>query len=126
ERARRLLESRAVSREDYDQRVAERDAARASVAAAEAALESARLDLQYTQVRAPISGRVGRALVTRGNLASANETLLTVVVSMDPMHVYFETDQQTFVRSRGLLTPERRTLVHIGLAGEHGHPHVGA
>lgn len=125
ERAERLLESRAVSREDYDERVAERDAARASVAAAEAELESARLDLQYTEVRAPISGRVGRALVTRGNLASANETLLTVVVSMDPMHVYFETDQQTFVRSRGLLTTERRPQVHIGLAGERGHPHIG-
>ncbi|HEX7035932.1 MAG TPA: efflux RND transporter periplasmic adaptor subunit [Pseudomonadales bacterium] len=126
ERARRLLESRAVSREDYDERVAERDAARATVAAAQAALESARLDLQYTRVRAPISGRVGRALVTRGNLASANETLLTVVVSMDPMYVYFETDQQTFVRSRGLLTRERHPRVHIGLAGEVGHPHVGA
>lgn len=125
ERTRQLLESRAVSRVEYDERIAGRDSARAAVAAAEAALESARLDLQYTQVKAPISGRIGRAFVTRGNLASADQTLLTNLASMDPMHVYFESDQQTFVSSRDFFTPDQRSPVRVGLAGEQGYPYLG-
>lgn len=130
ERARQLLENRAGSREEFEQRAAARDTAFAEVSAAEAALESAQLDLQYTEVKAPISGRVGRAFVTRGNLAGADQTLLTTVVSVDPMHVYFDGDQRTFADSRGLLTPgERlqgeRLQVRVGLAGEDGYPHVG-
>lgn len=125
QRARQLLDGRAISREEHDQRDAARAAAAAAVRAAEAALESARLDLQYTEVKAPISGRVGRALVTRGNLAGANETLLTTLVSVDPMHVYFESDQQTFLDSRELLDPERRPEVRIGLAGDDGLPYRG-
>lgn len=125
ERAQGLLDNRAASREEYDQRVAARDTARAVVSAAEAALESARLDLQYTEVKAPISGRVGRAFVTRGNLAGADETLLTSLVSVDPMHVYFEGDQRTFADSRGLLAPGKRPQVRVGLAGDEGYPHVG-
>lgn len=125
QRARGLLDSRAGSREEYDQTVAARDTARAAVDAAEAALENARLDLQYTEVKAPISGRVGRAFVTRGNLAGANETLLTGLVSVDPMHVYFERDQRTFADSRGLFAPGERPQVRIGLAGEEGYPHIG-
>lgn len=124
-RAEQLLDSRAVSRVEYDQRVAARDSARAAVAAAEAALESARLDLQYTEVTAPISGRIGRALVTRGNLATADDTRLTTIASMDPMHVYFESDQQTFVSSRALFDPAGRPPVRVGVAGEQGYPHVG-
>ena len=125
ERARQLLDNRAVSREEYDERVAAQDSALAAVSAAEAALENARLDLQYTRVTAPISGRVGRAFVTRGNLARADETLLTTLVSVDPMHVYFESDQQAFAGSRGFFTPEKRSQVRVGLAGEEGYPHVG-
>ena len=66
--------------------------------AAEAAVAAARLDLQFTEVRAPIDGRAGRALVTEGNLAQADATLLTTLVSLDPMYVYFESDEQTFLR----------------------------
>jgi multidrug efflux system membrane fusion protein len=125
ERARHLLEDRAVSREEFDERMATLDSARATVNAAEAALEDARLDLQYTRVEAPISGRVGRAFVTRGNLARADETLLTTLVSVDPMHVYFESDQQAFAGSGDFFTPEKRSRVRVGLAGEEGYPHVG-
>lgn len=125
QRARELLNGQAISREEHDQRDAAQAAAEAAVRSAEAALESARLDLQYTRVEAPISGRVGRALVTRGNLAGANETLLTTLVSVDPMHVYFESDQQTFNDSRGVIDSGRYPEVRIGLAGDEGLPHRG-
>lgn len=125
ERARQLLANRAISREEYDQRNATMESARAAVSAAEAALESAQLDLQYTKIEAPINGRVGRAMITRGNLANADQTLLTTLVSVDPMYVYFESDQQTFTGSRDFFTTEQRPQVHIGLAGESGFPHSG-
>ncbi|MBN7796613.1 efflux RND transporter periplasmic adaptor subunit [Parahaliea mediterranea] len=124
-RARQLLDGKAISREQHEQRDAARAAAAAAVRAAEAALASARLDLQYTQVKAPITGRVGRALVTRGNLAGADQTLLTTLVSVDPMYVYFESDQQTLLHSGDLLDLAQRPEVRIGLAGEDGLPHRG-
>ncbi|WP_288132619.1 efflux RND transporter periplasmic adaptor subunit [Microbulbifer sp.] len=124
-RASQLLASRAISREENDQRQAALASDRAAVSAAEAALESARLDLQFTQVKAPISGRVGRAQITRGNLASADETLLTTLVSVDPMYVYFESDQTSFAGSREFFTLKQRPQVHIGLVGESGFPHIG-
>ncbi|WP_444942805.1 efflux RND transporter periplasmic adaptor subunit [Microbulbifer sp. ZKSA006] len=124
-RAQQLLDSKAISREEYDRRIASRDSARAALSAAEAALENAQLDLQYTEVKAPISGRVSRALVTRGNLANADSTLLTTLVSVDPMYVYFESDEQTFAKGRNLLNSEQKPAVRIGLAGEQGYPHSG-
>ncbi|MCO1333658.1 efflux RND transporter periplasmic adaptor subunit [Microbulbifer sp. OS29] len=124
-RARQLLDSKAISREEYDRRIAARDSARATLSAAEAALENAQLNLQYTDVKAPISGRVSRALVTRGNLANADNTLLTTLVSVDPMYVYFESDEQTFANGRTLLNKGKKPAVRIGLAGEQGYPHSG-
>lgn len=124
-RARRLLESRAISREEYDQRQAAQSGARARLDAAEAALATAELDLQYTRVTAPVSGRAGRAQVTRGNLASADQTLLTTVVSVDPLHVYFDGNEASAADSRNLPGPGQTTPVRIGLAGEDGFPHRG-
>ncbi|GAB2879758.1 efflux RND transporter periplasmic adaptor subunit [Microbulbifer echini] len=124
-RAQQLLSSKAISREEYDRRLSARDVERAALGSAEAALENARLDLHYTEVKAPISGRVSRALVTRGNLANADSTLLTTLVSVDPMYVYFESDEQTFGASRTLLDADASPQVHIGLAGEKGYPHTG-
>ncbi|WP_444939999.1 efflux RND transporter periplasmic adaptor subunit [Microbulbifer sp. EKSA008] len=124
-RAKQLLNSKAISREEYDRRIASRDSARAALSAAEAALENAQLDLQYTEVKAPISGRVSRALVTQGNLANADSTLLTTLVSVDPMYVYFESDEQTFAKGRDLLNSGQKPAVRIGLAGEQGYPHSG-
>ena len=123
-RAEQLLATRAISREEYDRRKAEQASAEAAVSAAQAELESARLDLEYTRITAPISGRVSRAFVTRGNLASADQTLLTTLVSVDPMYVYFESDQQTFTASRELMNSQQQP-VRVGLAGEEGFPHRG-
>ena len=128
-RAQALVEARAISREEFETRNAATAQGNASVRAAEAAVAAARLDLQFTQVRSPIEGRAGRAMVTVGNLAQADATLLTTVVSHDPVHVYFEADEQTWLRySRAARDGERAgtdSAVRVGLAGEDGHPHAG-
>lgn len=117
-RGKTLLESRAISREEYDQRNTAFMSARARVQAAEAALDTARLDLQYTRVTAPVSGRAGRALVTRGNLANADQSLLTTLVSVDPLHVYFEADEKSAFKSQQLLASGQPQSVRISLADE--------
>jgi multidrug efflux system membrane fusion protein len=125
-RAQALIEAKAISREDFESRRAASGSSNASVRAAEAAVSAARLNLQFTEVRAPIDGRAGRALATAGNLAQADATLLTTVVSIDPVHVYFEADEQSYLRyqqearGRGEANP-----VRVGLAGEQGFPHEG-
>lgn len=124
ERAEQLLASRAVSREEYDQRSTALSAARARVDAAQAALDSTELDLAYTQVKAPISGRVGRAMVTQGNLANADQTLLTTIVSVDPVYVYFDSDEQTGL-ANWTTAAGQRLSVQVAVAGESGFPHQG-
>ncbi|BCT93421.1 MexE family multidrug efflux RND transporter periplasmic adaptor subunit [Lysobacter helvus] len=129
-RAQTLIEAKAISREEFEIRKAASSQGNAGVRAAEAAVAAARLDLQFTQVRAPIDGRAGRAMVTEGNLAQADATLLTTLVSQDPMYVYFESDEQAYLRYGALARKgERngvRNPVHVGLADETGYPHDGA
>ena len=124
-RAKTLLESRAISREEYDQRNTALMSARARVQAAQAALDTAELNLQYTRVTAPVSGRTGRALVTQGNLANADQSLLTTVVSVDPVHVYFEADEQSAFSSQQLLANGQPRGVRISLGGEGGRQYKG-
>ncbi|HKR64215.1 MAG TPA: efflux RND transporter periplasmic adaptor subunit [Thermoanaerobaculia bacterium] len=100
ERAARLVEKKAISQEDADRRVASASVASARVAAARAAVERARLNLSFTEVRSPISGRIGRAEITRGNLVSP-ETRLGVVVSIDPVYVRFDVDENTLTSQLG-------------------------
>ncbi|TKR30191.1 efflux RND transporter periplasmic adaptor subunit [Luteimonas gilva] len=128
-RAQTLLEAKAISREEFDTRKAATAQGDAGVRAAEAAVASAQLDLQFTQVRSPINGRAGRAMVTEGNLAQADSTLLTTLVSQDPMYVYFESDEQSFLRYQELARKGERVNnknpVRVGLASEQGYPHEG-
>ena len=128
-RAAALVEARAISREEFETRDAATAQGEAAVRAAEAAVAAARLDLQFTEVRSPIDGRAGRAMVTVGNLAAADATTLTTVVSQDPVHVYFEADEQTWLRYNRLAhSGERATTdnpVRVALAGENGYPHTG-
>lgn len=100
ERAARLVEKKAISREDAERRVASASVASARVAAARAAVERARLNLSFTEVRSPITGRIGRAEITRGNLVSP-ETRLAVVVSIDPVYVRFDVDENTLASQLG-------------------------
>ncbi len=134
ERAQRLAQSRAIANEVLDQRQSAADQAQAQVRAAEAQLASARLDLEFTKVRAPISGQAGRALVTAGNLAHPDNTVLTTLVSLDPVHVYFEVDEQAFLRfgnggngGNGKDGDDDQTgaQVQVGLADDSGFPHAG-
>ena len=128
-RAQTLIDAKAISREEFEIRKAAASQGNAGVRAAEAAVAAARLDLQFTDVRSPIDGRAGRAMITEGNLAQADATLLTTVVSQDPMYVYFESDEQSFLRYGALARKgERdgvRNPVRVGLADEEGHPHAG-
>jgi len=128
-RAQTLVEAKAISREEFETRRAASTQGDAAVRAAEAALDNARLDLQFTSVRSPIDGRAGRAMVTEGNLANADTTLLTTVVSQDPVFVYFESDEQSFLRYQELARKgeraETKNPVRVGLANEEGYPHEG-
>jgi multidrug efflux system membrane fusion protein len=128
-RAQALIAVKAISREDFESRHAATASGNAAVRAAEAAVTAALLYLQFTEVRSPISGRAGRAMVTAGNLAQADGTLLTTVVSLDPMYVYFDSDEQTYLRyneqsHKGNRAAERDP-VRVGLANETDYPHGG-
>jgi len=124
-RSRQLIQKQMISQEQHDQRQAAALNARAQEAAAEATLASAELDLQYTRVTAPVTGRTGRAMVTKGNLASADQTVLTTLVSVDPLYVYFDSNEAEVPSARLLSSQGEATTVRIGLTGESGFPHQG-
>ncbi|MDL4860972.1 efflux RND transporter periplasmic adaptor subunit [Halomonas elongata] len=130
-RAETLAQSRSISREVLDQRRATAAQAEADILAAQAEVERARLNVEFTEVRAPISGRTGRALVTVGNLVS-DATPLTSIVSLDKVHVHFYSDEQTFLNYGELArsgerssSREERTPVRVGLANDTGYPYAG-
>ncbi len=134
QRAQRLIDAQAISREEFDSRTSAVAASEATVRAAEAAVASARLNLDWCQVRSPIAGRVGRAEVTAGNLVQAGPaaTLLTTVVSLDPIYVSFESDEQTYLKYAALAradqgpgAPTAPDPIFLGLANEVGYPHQG-
>ena len=103
DRAERLVAGNAISAEEHDRRTAAADEAAAQAEAVRAALRAADLNLEFTRVIAPISGRVGQAIVTEGNLVSAGPgvaTLLTTLVSLDPIYASFEVDEPTFLTFR--------------------------
>jgi RND family efflux transporter MFP subunit len=135
-RSAKLLDIKAVSREEYDSRVNGSREAKADVAAARAAVDSAKLNLEFTRITAPISGRVSEAAVTAGNLVTGGSnaaSLLTTVVSLDPMYVTFEGDEQIYLKYNELSRLGERTSsrdaanpVLMGLANENGYPHHGA
>lgn len=134
-RVQRLKDSGAVSEEELDERRSTVAQAEANSAGAAAALEAATLNLNFTRVTSPITGRVSRAEVTRGNLVTGGSnggTLLTSVVSVDPMYLYFEGDEQAYLRygqmARNGERPSSRDAanpVRVGLANEEGFPHTG-
>lgn len=124
-RGKALLEARAISQEEHDRLVANEAQAVAATHAAEAAVEMARLNLEFTEVRSPIAGRAGRALVTEGNLIEPGATVLTTVVSLHPVYVYFDGDEQVYLRSADLARRGARNAVLVGLANEEGFPHEG-
>ena len=134
DRATKLLGQHAISQEEFDTRTAGNEQAQASVEAAQAALDAAALNLEFTRVTAPIAGRISRALVTSGNYVADGSTLLTTLVSLDPIYVTFDGDEQAYLRysklahatDHGAAREAARNPVVVGLANESGYPHQGA
>ena len=135
-RADALLKRGALSRGDFDRAVAQRGGSRAGVAAAEAQVQRTELDMGFTKVTAPISGRISRYMVTVGNLVQPGEqnggTLLTTIVSVDPMYAYFDVDEHSELRARRLIREGKarsardvEVPIWLGLADEEGYPHRG-
>ena len=128
DRAKKLVSTQAISREELDTRTSGHAEGDAAVRSAEAAVRLARLNLDWTVVRAPITGRIGRAEITRGNLVQSgppSPTLLTTIVSLDPIYVYFDTDEQSYLKYMGGVSARSGRPVLIGLANESGFPHQG-
>jgi RND family efflux transporter MFP subunit len=156
-RSERLLPGNVITQEEFDLQKSELDqsqadlqraratvassqaaigTAKAAVQTAQAAVELAELNLDYSNVTAPIDGRIGRELVTEGNLVQAGQnpggTLLTTIVSVDPMYVYFDIDEGTDLKIRRLIREGKARSardngqpVLLGLANEEGFPHRG-
>jgi RND family efflux transporter MFP subunit len=135
-RAMELVRTNAVSEAAVDQRRQQSQAAQASVLQAEGALKRAELDVNFTNVTAPIAGRISRHLVSVGNLVQGGEagaTVLTSIVSMDPIHLYFDMDEATYLKNNRLWHEGRRpssrdtpNVVQIMLSGETKPSHEGS
>jgi RND family efflux transporter MFP subunit len=134
-RAQMLVRSRAVSEEEVDTRVSDQRQAQESVQAARAMVNAAQLNVEFTQVRAPISGRISRNFVSVGNLingGTTQSTLLTTIVSLDPIYCYFEADERSYLKGMRQVRNGDRTNgragkqpVYVGLADEEAFPHQG-
>jgi multidrug efflux system membrane fusion protein len=131
-RAERLRQSKAISDEEYDSRSKGLAESTATLHSAETAVEMAKLNLDFTQVRSPIDGRIGRELITVGNLVNADQTLLTTIVSTDPMYVYVDADERSILKYRRLTAGGLRgqngkanIVAQLGLIDETGYPHTG-
>ncbi len=134
DRSQKLVETGAVSRKNYDDALAARNAQQAQVQVAKASVAAAQLDMSYTHIRSPIAGRVDRVLVTEGNLVNGGSTdqasLLTTIVSTDPVHVYFDIDEATYLNAIRQSRPgsgDKTTAlpVSIGLTSDKGFPYQG-
>jgi membrane fusion protein, multidrug efflux system len=131
-RAGRLRSENAIASEEHDRRAAFAQESAAQVSAVEAALRAAELNLEFTHVTSPINGRVSRAIVTEGNLVSSGPgqaTLLTTVVSLDPVYAYFDADEQIYLKYTAGGDKSRRGSIdrHIrmALSNEEGFPREG-
>ena len=132
-RAEKLSSQRAISAEVLDSRLARKQQTAATVASVSAALQRAELDLSYTSIRAPISGRVSYAQVTAGNYVNAGQSQLTSLVSTDKMYAYFDVDEQTYLKYARLAQDGKRAdtrdeaanPVYMALASEAGFNHIG-
>jgi multidrug efflux system membrane fusion protein len=134
DRGRRLSDGKTISQSDLDTRAGAYNEAQANLRAAQAALQTAQLNLDYTQVRAPISGRVGKAEVTAGNLVAAGSASpeLTTLVSVDPVYASFSASEQVVTQALsqlsqgdGVVPPVEQIPVQIGTANDSGTPIVG-
>ncbi len=133
QRAKTLYAQRSISLEDYERYESDLRETEANIEVAKANLEVARLNLEWTEIRAPETGLLSRRLVDPGNLIRADDTILTSIVTQDPMYVYFDVDEQSMLRVRRLIRDgkvkarsEKEVPVLVGLSDEApGFPHEG-
>jgi RND family efflux transporter MFP subunit len=135
DRTKQLLATKAISTEEGDARVSRFEEAKAALLAAEASRDSAKLDLEYTEVRAPIDGRVSRAYLTEGNYVSGiagAATRLTTIVSVSPVYVYADMDEDSLLKFNALASKQKldtngdgRVPVDLQLGDEQEFPHHG-
>ncbi|WP_113408172.1 efflux RND transporter periplasmic adaptor subunit [Hyphomicrobiales bacterium] len=134
DRGQKLFDNKTISQSDMDTRASNYAAAEANLKAAQATLQTAQLNLDYTQVRAPIAGRVGKIAVTVGNLvaAGASSSVLTTLVSVDPIYASFSANEQTVTQALselpangGIIPPVEQIPVQIGTASDNGTPIKG-
>ncbi|MEL0105919.1 MAG: efflux RND transporter periplasmic adaptor subunit [Rhodospirillaceae bacterium] len=134
-RAGQLLRKGHVSQSVFDQRLQTRNETRSAIDAAKAALNRAKLDLEYSKIKSPVSGRISRYLVSVGNLiggGSVGATHLTTIVSLDPIHFYFDAPEDAYLKyvrlDRSGQRPGSRSTanpVYLSLSDEKGYPHKG-
>jgi RND family efflux transporter MFP subunit len=134
-RAAKLVETRAISVEEADLKAKTRKGAEAALAAAQASVDAAKLEVEFTRVTAPISGRIARKLVTEGNLITggpSGATVLTNIVALDPIYCYFDVDENSALKYRELARTGKRPSAlfnqipaQMGLANQTGFPHEG-
>jgi multidrug efflux system membrane fusion protein len=132
ERQARLQQTNVIAKEDYDTALSNKNQAAAQVISAQASVNAAQLNLEFTRVTSPIDGRVSRQLVNIGNLVQADSTQLTTIVSIDPIYAYFSMDElaalgyQRLVREGKLAsTSDGQAVVYLQLQDETGFPHEG-
>ena len=135
ERARPLVANQTISAQGFDQRTQAVRQAEASVLSAEASVHSSELDVEFTQIHAPINGRISRKLVSEGNFitgGSGSGTLLTTIVSIDPIYFYFDISEADFLKYKRLAesgarpsSRENPNPIELGLQGDEGFPYKG-
>ena len=131
-RAQSLQATKVSSKEEFDQAATAQSQSDAQVATAQAAVDAARLNLEFTRIKSPIEGRVSREQVTVGNLVANDSTVLTNIVSVDPIYAYADVDERAVLayqklEQEGKVKDARDTpvAVAVAVAGEQGFPHKG-
>jgi RND family efflux transporter MFP subunit len=132
DRAEKLRKREAITAAMYDQAISDKKQADAAVQSAEAKRDRAQLNVDFSKIEAPVAGKISRSQITVGNLVTANTTVLTSIVSVDPIQVYFDIDERTFltltqqVREGKLEGRKDQAIpVMMGLTIDKGYPHVG-
>ena len=120
-----LRKNKAISAEEADARVFQAQQRRAELASVEAALEAARLNLEFTAIRSPLNGRVSNAFIQPGNTVNANASVLTNLVSTEQVHAYFDIDERTWNAQFAEVTADTKLAVYLQLTGEDDYSHMG-
>jgi membrane fusion protein, multidrug efflux system len=130
-RAKELLPTRSIAQGDYDQIMGDYQEAEGAVKTAQAAHDLAQVNLGFTKVFAPCDGRLSQQMIDSGNMVQADQTILTTIVTLDPIYAYFDVDERTMLQIRRMRrdkeskTPHAVTKIFLELSDEENFPHEG-